>query len=207
MLPDFPAAQSLDILAIALLLLVFLLLGLGLFILGWWIQNQRDSPSPYTGSPLKRGEYLSFFAKEQILKYLYDYYSYENPLFKLKNAALCRETGRIFPNALTWYNTLYVDWNFLNKRYKGQYVSWGSLTLEQQDALRKLHGAMKGYQTAFSSRNPSPRLLEPMYAYTKPGPLYVDVATSTLLGWKCVPGTDYEVLIVQKPPQTIMLKI
>ena len=34
---------------------------------------------------------------------------------------------------------------------------------------------------------------------TRPGPLYVDIETKVLLGWKVVPGTDLEVLIVQKP--------
>jgi hypothetical protein len=192
-----------------LLLIGFLFIGLLLifgvfFAVAWWIERQRDSNSPYSGKPLRRAEYLSFYAKEQVLRYLYDYASYDNRMFKLSDAALCRETGRIFPNALTWYGVLYVDWKFLQKRLPGHYVSWGSLSMEQQEIIRRMQGSLKGYQTEFSSPRSSPREIEPEYAFMKPGPLYVNVETHTLVGWKSVPGTDYEVLIVQRPPVLVL---
>ena len=81
----------------------------------------------------------------------------------------------------------------------GNYVSWGSLTKESQDAIRDAHASLDGFQTSESSPTPSPRAIEPEYVYTKPGPLYVDLETKVLLGWKVVPGTELEVLIVQKP--------
>lgn len=120
-------------------------------------------------------------------------------MFDLRRAAYCRETGRIFPNVLTWYNTLNVDWNFLNKRYPGNWVSWGSLSDKQQEYALKAHHQLEGYQMERSSRQPQPRLVEPEYAFSKPGPLYIDLDTNIFLGWKCVPDTDYEVLIVTKP--------
>jgi hypothetical protein len=92
-----------------------------------------------------------------------------------------------------------VDWNFLQKRYPGKYVSWGSLTEDQKKEVREQHVSLEGFQTEFSCPEPMPRAIEPKYAFIKPGPLYVDIDHKVLLGWKEVPGTEMEVLIVQKP--------
>lgn len=202
-LPDSSGVtRDLYVIGVAFLLLFFLFAIV--FAVAWWVQRQRDSLSPYTGSPLRSGEQLSFYAKEQILRYVYERSSYDNRIFSLYRAALCRETGRIFPNALTWYGTLYVDWNFIQKKRPGCYVSWGSLSFEQQQNLYRLYGSLHGFQTAFSSSRPSPREVEPEYVFAKPGPLYVDINDDTLMGWKCVPGTDFEVLIVQHPPILVL---
>jgi len=96
-------------------------------------------------------------------------------------------------------DTVKVDWTFLQKRYPGIWVSWGSLNSDQQRAISDAHESLEGFQTEVSSPSPAPRAIEPEYAYTKPGPLYVDIQTKVLLGWKVVPGTELEVLIVQKP--------
>jgi hypothetical protein len=65
--------------------------------------------------------------------------------------------------------------------------------------VRNVHESLEGFQTEFSSSQPKPQNVEAKYAFAKPGPLYVDVETKVLLGWKCVPDTDFEVMIVQKP--------
>lgn len=197
------SSQS-DVIWIALFLLLFLAGLVIAFAFGWWMQRQKDSVSPYTGSPLRRAETLTFYAKEQILRFLYEHHSYDNRMFKLKRAAFCRETGRIFPHAVTWYDTIKLDWSFIQKRLKGNYVSWGSLSHEQQVSIRKVHASLRGFQTSFSSKRPSPRDVEPDYALSKPGPLYVDLDSKALLGWKVVPGTDFEVFIVQKPIKLIL---
>jgi hypothetical protein len=155
--------------------------------------------SPYTGIPLRRATDLTYFAAERVLRFLYEFQQYDNRIFKLSRAAYCRETGRIFTNCVTWLDTVKVDWTFLQKRYPGSYVSWGSLNKDQQQAVRDAHESLEGFQTEISSPTPSPRGIEPEYAYTKPGPLYVDIETKVLLGWMVVPSTDLEVLIVQKP--------
>ncbi|MFA6915801.1 MAG: hypothetical protein WC222_05345 [Parachlamydiales bacterium] len=189
-----------------LLLLLFASLCLTFFF-GWWVQKQRDSVCPYTGSPLRRAESLTFYSKEQILRFLYEYNSYDNPMFKLKSSSFCRDTGRIFSNSLTWYDTVRVDWTFLQKRHPGRYVSWGSLTKDQQDYIKKTHPPLRGFQTTYSSSNSSPRDVQPEFALAKPGPLYVDVDNNVLLGWKIVPGTEFEVLIVQKPTKVVMVNV
>lgn len=188
-----------DVLFFAFFILaVFLLLILSC-IIGYWIFKQKDSPSPYTGTPLRRGSDIPYFGAECVLRFLYDLHQYDNRMFDLEKAAVCRDTGRVFPDALTWYDRIKVNWGFLQKRYPGNYISWGSLNDMQKEAISSMHHSMEGFQTEFSSPTPSPRLIEREYAITKPGPLYVDLDTKVLLGWKCVPNTDYEVLIVQKP--------
>jgi hypothetical protein len=170
-----------------------------LFWFGWRLTQRSYSVSPYTGVPLRRTAEISYYSAERVLRFLYDLQQYDNRIFKLNCAAFCRETGRIFQDCVTWYDTIKIDWTFLQKRYPGHYVSWGSVSKEFQEIIRESHVSLEGFQTDRSSPTPSPRAIEPEYAYTKPGPLYVDPTTKILLGWKIVPGTDLEVLIVQKP--------
>jgi len=188
-----------DIVVFSLTILGVFLLIVGVFFGTMWIQRNQVCKSPYSGLPLRRVGDLPYDSKQKILRFVYDLHQYDNRIFSLKHSSLCRETGRIFPESVTWYGTIKVDWNFLQKRYSGTYVSWGSLTDTQQESIRSLHYSLDGYQTDFSSSNPSPRAIEPEYAYTKPGPLYVDLTKNVLLGWKIVPDTDFEVLIVQLP--------
>lgn len=120
-------------------------------------------------------------------------------MFDFEKAALCRETGRIFPNAVSWLGIIKVDWTFLNKRYPGNYVSWGSLSDSQQEMIRSYHHSLEDFQTEISCKEPAPSKVDPESAASIPGPLYVDLDTKVLLGWKSVPLTDLEVLVVQKP--------
>ena len=189
--------QWVVMLAAVIFLSFFLLVAL--FWFGWRMTQRSHSVSPYTGVPLRRTTEISYYSAERILKYLYDLHQYDNRIFKLKRAAFCRETGRIFQDCITWFDVINVDWNFLQKRHPGHWVSWGSLPKESKDAIREAHASLDGFQTEESTATPAPRMIESEYAYTKPGPLYVDPETKILLGWKKVPGTEFEVLIVQKP--------
>lgn len=180
------------------ILFIFLLL-LGSFWFGYWLSHRPDSKSPYSGFPLRRARDLSYYNIENVLRYLYTMHDYDNRIFDITRAAVCRETGRIFPNAITWYDRIEVDWSFLQKRYPGTYVSWGSLTDLQKFSIQEAHHSLEKFQTEKSSPSPSPRQIEKDYVFTKPGPLYVDIETKVLLGWQIVPNTKLEVLIVQKP--------
>lgn len=174
-----------------------------LFFFSRWRDKHLTCPSPYTGLPLRRAIDIPAETREKILKYLHDLHQYDNQMFDPEKAALCRETQRLFPNAITWYDTIQVDWSFLQKRHFGNYVSWGSLSAEHQKEIMQAHESLEGYQVENSSPYPSPRIIEPEYAYTRPGPLYVDMEKKTFLGWKIVPKTDFEVLIVQLPRKKI----
>lgn len=179
-------------------LFTFLLLVAAFFFTAWK-RRHAVSLSPYSGLPLRRAADLPYESKKRILQFLYDKHEYDNRIFEFKRASVCRETGRIFTNSVTWLDTIDVDWSFLQKRYPGNYVSWGSLNDTQQTIIREAHTSLNGFQTDFSSPHPAPRAIEVEYAFSKPGPLYVDLVTKVLLGWQCVPGTTFEVLIVKKP--------
>lgn len=172
----------------------------------FWVTDKTQGLSPYTGLPLRHVSELSYFYKERIILYMLSFHQYDNRPFKLRKAAFCRETGRIFPNCVTMFDTIKVDWTFLQKRYPGDYVSWGSLNGDQRKAISDAHeGRLYGFQTEMSSPNPAPRAIEPEYVITTPGPLYVDLQTKVLLGWKVVPETDLEVLVVQKPKKPFQI--
>jgi len=165
----------------------------------WKSFKRAGAVSPYTGSPLRKATDLPYFSVERIFKYLNSYHQYDNRIFLLKRAMFCRDTGRVFQNTISWLNIENVNWSFLIKRFPGYYVSWGSLTHDQQQLIREAHDSLDGYQTETSCPFPSPREITPEYIYVKPGPLYVDFNSKILLGWKVVPGTELEVLILQKP--------
>lgn len=179
-------------------ILVFLFL-MAFCIFNIWLSRRPDSSSPYSRLPMRLGADLSFDSKLKVLRYLYNLHQYDNRIFEFQKAAVCRETGRIFQNAVDWYGKINLDWTFLQQRYPGKYVSWGSLTSDQREIIAAMHESLEGFQTDFSSSNPLPKAVEAKYALMSPGPLYVDVETNVLLGWKCVPGTELEVLIVQIP--------
>lgn len=182
------------------ILFVFTLL-IAVFFYGLWVQKHQVCLSPYTKTPLRLGSTIPYQTAEKVLRYLFYMHQYDNRMFDVRKAAFCRETGRLFPNAVSYFDTIFVNWSFLEKRFPGSYVSWGSLSPTQKEMIRSNHYSLEGYQTEYSSLNPSPRGVEAAFAYAKPGPLYVDLETKVLLGWKLVPDTDLEVLIVQKPKE------
>lgn len=190
---------QMDVVYFGLFLLFIFLAIVGVFIFSNWFRRYQQGVSPYTGMPLRRATDLPYASAEKILRYLYNLHQYDNRIFALSKASVCRETGRIFQNSISFFGTIRADWDFLKKRFPGTYVSWGSLTDAQQQAIIAAHHSLEGFQTEISSPNPSPRAIEGEYAFTKPGPLYVDLETKVVLGWKCIPGTTFEVLIVQRP--------
>lgn len=198
------AVDSIDVVFFSLVILITFLLFFALFVFGIWLSRRPNSLSLYSRLPMRYAKELSYDSLEKVLRFLFYMHQYDNRIFSIKKASFCRETGRIFPDTVTWYNRIKLDWNYLQKRYPGHYVSWGSLTEEQQLIVSNVHDSLEGFQTDFSSPDPLPSHVEAKYAFTKPGPLYVDFETKVLLGWKLVPGTDLEVLIVQKPLNIIM---
>ena len=186
-----------------LLIFTILVLVLGLCIaaiwIGWWMQNRGRTLSPYTGLPLRKTTELSYSSLAKVHNYLTSYLQYDNRMFIIRRASYCRDTGRIFPDSVTWFGEIKMNWGFLRKRYPGNWISWGSLNKDQQDAVRAFHETLADFQTEFSCPEPAPRYIDDKFVYSKPGPLYVDLDSKTLLGWKSIPDSDLEVLIVQKP--------
>lgn len=184
------------------LLVFFALVGLFLMTYSFW--RPKNSVSPYTGTDLRSADDLPFATRKKINHYLREYHQYDNRQFDFAKAAVCRETGRVFSNCINWMGVIRLDWTFLKRRYPDCiFVSWGSLSKEQQKEIRDVHESLAEFQTEFSSPEPNPRDIDPQYAYAQPGPLYVDLESKILLGWKTIPDTQLEVLIVQKPTKII----
>jgi hypothetical protein len=123
----------------------------------------------------------------------------ENPKIDFVRAAYCPVTGRIFPDCVSPSEQVTLSWSFIKQRCEGTFVSWGSLSEEERGILRLLHGTLEGYQTEQSSSRPRPEGVEEEFSVLSPGPLYADRKTKVLVGWKKVPGTYFEVLVVQQP--------
>lgn len=180
---------------------IVLLLGalFSFFWAGWRITHRPGSSrSPYNKRPLRLCGELTYPAAEKLQLYVLTQ-GFDNLHFNVNRAAVCRETGRIFSNVVTPSKTIIVGKSFLKKYWKGSLVSWGSLTAEQKVYVRLQHHDLEGFQIEFSCPKPRPEEIDPPYIATKPGPLYVDLRSNVLVGWKCVPGTDLEVIVVQKP--------
>jgi len=194
---------------------LFFALGvLGTFLLlfaSFWlthrVKNRKPPPCPYTGEPLRYASDIPLESKRKIARFMLSLRSYENRIFAFRAAALSRATGRIFPRAVNLLGLIHVDWNFIQRRYPGLYVSWGSLSDLQKRDIRKVHDSLEHFQTYYSSPHPAPRAIEPGFAYLKPGPLYVDLESKVLVGWISIPDTPFEVLVVQKPIQFITITI
>jgi hypothetical protein len=188
--------------AVALLIFsFFLVLGILGFLLwyGWFVSKTRGALCPYTKGPLFLGVDIAPSIRKYVDSFLLSHSQPENEPFDFSKAAICEKTGRIFPNCVARGERIHLDWTFLQKRHPGSFVSWGSLSEMEQWQVRSCHESMQGFQCESSATMPLPKEIDPYHANKKPGPLYVDKQTKVLLGWKEVPGTRFEVLIVQKP--------
>ncbi len=172
----------------------------GLLILGFRRREPTRKGSPYSSEPMILGEDIARSLVYMVEDFMQTQQQPENAPFDISRAAICRGTGRIFPEAIGRSGISSVDWGFIQKRYPGAYVSWGALSEEEQARIRLMQdGDLEGFQTQDSSKRLLPRDVEDYYKTIAPGPLYVDRMKGTLVGWKEVPGTHFEVLIVQKP--------
>lgn len=166
---------------------------------GWWFTQRSGSVSPYSGKAMRKGNELAYAAMQEVCNYLESFDDLDNRDVSLERAAICRETGRIFADAITAFGVIWVGWSFVDRRYPGNWVSWGSLSPIQQGEVRRCHDTLEGFQVELSCPRLRPCDIDSYHALAKPGPLYVDLRTKVLMGWKMVPGTLLEVLIVQRP--------
>lgn len=176
---------------------------LGLLLLSWKQKNAFERGSPYSKEPLIYGGDIAKTLERFINDFLKSQPEPDNPPIDMQKAVICRGTGRVFAEAVLVKGSrlqVRLDWGFLERRFAGSYVSWGSLSEFEQSKLKLLHGGyLEGYQIENSSKRLRPQDAEEYFKQLAPGPLYVDRLKGTLLGWKKVPGTDFEVLVVQRP--------
>jgi len=184
---------------VIVLLGVVVLMALIAFLGSIWPLKRRVPTSPYSKMPMRRANTLRFTTQHIVKRYLKEMEDFDNRQFDLNRAAVCRETGRIFPRVVNWAGKIHLDWTFLQKRMPGSWVSYGSLPDDRRQDLWDKHGTLEGFQTEFSSVNPLPQDVEEEYSSIKPGPLYVNLENNVVMGWKIVPGTEVEVLVVKRP--------
>lgn len=141
---------------------------------GWKWTNGRWGKSPFTGANLKLGSELTFDAANKVSRYMLDHSSDQNPGFDITRAAICPDTGRIFPNAIGELEIPKVSKNYLVHLAKGEWTPVSSLSDKGKERLIN-------HVEDFSS-----------YAQDS---LYIDLNTATLIGWKRVPGTSLQLLI------------
>jgi hypothetical protein len=177
------------------------ILGLFVFLLwfGWKKEKVRGSTCPYCKEPLCLGIDAARSMTAMADVFMEDQPQPENPKIDFTTAAYCPTSGRIFPNCVGANEQVVLSWDFLSKRYHGNYISWGSLSEEERGILLLLHGSLEGYQTEKSSKRVRPEDVEEELYSLSPGPLYVDRKERVVIGWKKVPGTHFEVLVVQRP--------
>src|SRR6185295_10132738 len=111
-----PDIQSLGQEAIVLFFasIVFIcVMMVGLLWFGWWVARTRGSLSPYTKQPLMLGVDLPVSIGHHIEEYVKSLQQPENKPFEYSKAAICRSTGRIFPNAVKRGEMIQLDWSFL----------------------------------------------------------------------------------------------
>lgn len=171
----------------------------GLLWVGYKKTGIRGNLSPYAKCPMRLGADVAKTVALMVNAFLSEQSQPDNPPIDFTRASYCPETGRIFPDSVTRSEQILLSWDFLQRRSPGIFVSWGSLSEEEKGVVRLLHGEIEGFQTEKSSQNLRPESVESDFALTSPGPLYIDRRTKVLLGWKKVPGTHFEVLVVQRP--------
>lgn len=177
-------------------LLAILLLFL---FLGWKREVIHGNRCPYTNGVMQFGVDIARSLQTHINAFVHEFPEEDNPEIDFSKAALSPMTGRIFPDCVVNGKKIVLDWSFLQKRCPGSFLSWGAFSEEEKGVLRLLHPSLEGFQTEQSSSMPRPERVEREYALLSPGPLYVERNTKIVVGWKRVPGTSFEVLIVQRP--------
>lgn len=196
-----------EIVQFVLVLFFVLALLIVYFFYSFIAHNRRGDVSPYSGMPLRPAKEMTYATQDKVNHYLMGLHDFDNRPIDFSKSSFCRETGRIFPHSITWSGAIKLDWSFIKKRYPGNFVSWGSLSEDKKKAIEAVHTNLFEFQREISSKNPSPRLIEEEIALAKPGPLYVDPETRVLMGWKQVPDTDLELLIIQKPISIKLLNL
>lgn len=162
-------------------------------------EGRRGDTCPYDGGPMSFGMDIARSLAATVNAFLQEQSQPENPCIDFTHASYCPRSGRIFPNTVIRGDRIRLSRDFLQKRWPGMYVSWGSLSEDERGVLRLLHDSLEDFQTAASSSNPLPERVEQEYIQASPGPCYVDRQKKHIIGWKKVPGTYFEVLVVQRP--------
>jgi hypothetical protein len=169
------------------------------FYIGWHFFNRPGTKSPYADIFLNDAATLTYDAVRHVHAFMTMLPQPENAFFDITKAAVCKTTGRLFPDSIGKRGVVTLKKSLIQQRYPGRYMLWETLTEQQKSLVIAAHDTMEGFQLQGSATSSRPYEIRRCYRRLKPGPLYVDRKTNILVGWKNVPETDLEVLVVQKP--------
>lgn len=153
------------------------------YYLYWW-SHLKGRKSPFSGKLLARGEEIFYACAEKIYFFSSELSQPENASFDLAEAVFCRETNRIFPSSINAFGEINLIRNYLKKYYPSKLVPWFRLTDSEKVKLASMHSSLEGFQIGKS---------------LSLGPLFVDRKRSILVGWKRIPETKMEIIVIQKP--------
>jgi len=176
----FVVLMSCGILAI----LLFIFVGNKVF-------SKKQGKSPYGGGPLRKLEELHYDKLFLLERYLQSH----NLSYSLKESLICEKTGRVFPKKTLRFNTLSVSRNFLSRMHQGKWLLWSSLSDQQKKKVVRSHLLHYDQLEQFQCEGFQNKSSLEEERRGKPGPLYVDLKTKNLLGWRSVPTTDLELLV------------
>ncbi len=167
--------------AVGLLLFSALLISTLYYL--YWRTHLKGRKSPFSGQNLARGKGILYPSAEKIHLFSSQLSVPENEEIDLSKAAFCRQTNRIFPNAITVFDEINVRRDYLSKYYSSKLTPWFLLSDAFRKEIENAHSSLDGFQIGKS---------------LKPGPLFVDKKNRTLVGWKQIPETEMEILVIQK---------
>lgn len=155
--------------------------------------------SPFSGLPLRKGGELSFFAEKKLHEFYMSLPRHFNQTPKLDKSTICTSTGRIFPNSISKFGATSNPKDIFLNYPKGDYILWQELSDPLKKTIIENHDSIKGFQINQLPKYTKEQPLNHKFAHIKPGPLFVDLKTKALLGWKEIPETNLETLVYQPP--------
>ncbi len=154
--------------------------GIGLFFWsGWWVTNREGSRSPITRGQLAPGDLITYDTVQKIQRFMLSQPQPENAPFEVAQAAICRDSGKIFTEARNAFDVLRVGNDFPRRRWPGHWVQWKHLHSNEQRRLASLHECVRDL---------------------KRDDLYGDPIKGSIMSWQRVPETEVEVLVVMLTP-------
>ena len=168
----------------ALGFIIFFSLIIGATYYLYWRTHLKGRKSPFSGKILARGEEIFYASAEKIHLFSSELSQPENAPIDLTKAVFCRETNRIFSSSINAFGEIDLTRNYLKKYYSSKLVSWFRLRESEKLKLASMHTSLEGFQVGKG---------------LFPGPLFVDKKRSILVGWKRIPETEMEIIVIQKP--------
>ena len=172
----------------SVLLICWFVLGMALTLgvplaCGWWFLLERGTKSPFGNEPLLSGDKITFNGIARIREELFRLPQPYNPSFDPLKSAVCSETGRVFPNAVTRFGRISLRRQWWQQQWSGEWVAWEDLTPPEQERVARMLDLTD-------------------YPLSEPKACFVDPFQGLFKGWRRVPGCDLQMMVTQPIART-----